>query len=357
MRSLLLIYKLLGILLILSGGFLQAQTIGIWLSHDEIMQLPMSGTAWDNVKDEADQSTGSPNLSNQDDRTNVRVLAKALVYVRTGDDSYRQDVIDACMDAIGSEGGRTLALGRELGAYVISADLVGLPPDKDAIWRQFIRDMLTHELSGKTLVSTHEERPNNWGCHAGATRAAIAVYLNDTAELERTAEVFKGWLGDRNSYSDFSYGDLSWQSDAGNPVGINPLGATINGNNVDGVLPDDQRRGGGFTWPPFQENYVYEGLQGAIVQATILHRAGYDVFNWEDQALLRAYTWLHDEINFPASGDDNWQPHLVNFYYGTNFPAPSPTTPGKNNGWTDWTHAGTNNSNPPPSIPQNVRVE
>lgn len=46
----------------------------------------------------------------------------------TGTQSYRTDVINACMDAIGTEsGGRTLALGRELGAYVIAADLVGLP--------------------------------------------------------------------------------------------------------------------------------------------------------------------------------------------------------------------------------------
>ncbi|MCB0291540.1 MAG: alginate lyase family protein, partial [Calditrichaeota bacterium] len=230
-------------------------------------------------------------------------------------------------------------------------------PDKDAIWRQFIRDMLTENLQGKTLVSTHEDRPNNWGTHAGATRAAIAVYLNDTQELERTAQVFKGWLGDRSSYAGFSYGDLDWQANPSQPVGINPVGSTKNGHSIDGVLPDDQRRGGGFTWPPPKENYVYEALQGVLAMAVILYRAGYDVWNWEDQAIRRAFEWLHNEANYQAASDDTWEPHVVNHYYGTNFPAPVPSSPGKNVGWTDWTHAGTSSSNPPPSTPQNLRIE
>jgi hypothetical protein len=104
------------------------------------------------------------------------------------------------------------------------------------------------------------------------------------------------------------------------------------------VLPDDQRRAGGFTWPPPKENYVWEALQGALAQAVILDRAGYDCWEWSDQALLRAVTWLHEECDYPASSDDTWQPHVVNFFYGSDFPAPVPSNPGKNVGWTDWTH-------------------
>jgi hypothetical protein len=266
-------------------------------------------------------------------------MAKALVYARTGEARYRNEVIDACMAAIGTEsGGRTLALGRELIAYVIAADLVGLPADKDATFRTWLRQTLSETLDGRTLVSTHEDRPNNWGTHAGASRAAVAAYLGDRAELDRAARVFHGWLGDRASYSGFEYGELDWQSNPSAPVGINPKGATKDGHSIDGVLPDDQRRGGGFTWPPPAENYVYEALQGALAQAVIFSRAGYDVWNWEDKALLRAFQWLHDQADFSASGDDTWQPHVVNHYYGTNFPAPTPAAPGKNVGWTDWTH-------------------
>ena len=84
-----------------------------------------------------------------------------------------------------------------------------------------------------------------------------------------------------------SYGDLDWQADQGRPVGINPPGATIDGHNVDGVLPDDLRRAGGFTWPPPRENYVYEALQGALLQAELLSRAGYPAYDWSNRAMLR----------------------------------------------------------------------
>jgi hypothetical protein len=350
---------LIGYLLVVAGSaHLPAQTNGIWISAAELAQLPMSGPAWNNLKTEADKPTGTPNLSNQDDPTNVRVLAKALVYARTGISSYRDDVIQACMDAIGTEeGGRTLALGRELIAYVIAADLVGLPPDNDALFRLWLKDVRHKDLQGRTLISTHEDRPNNWGTHCGASRVALAVYLNDTTEVAHSAEVFKGYLGDRASYAAFAYGDLDWQADPGQPVGINPLGAVKQGHSIDGVLPDDQRRAGGFSWPPPKENYVYEGLQGALAQAVILYRQGYDVWNWEDQALLRAFKWLHNEANFPAEGDDTWEPHLVNYFYGTDFPAPIPSRPGKNVASTDWTHSGNNSGNPPPATPQNVKVE
>ena len=104
-------------------------------------------------------------------------------------------------------------------------------------------------------------RPSNWGAHAGASRAAIAVYLGDRVELEKTARVLKGYLGDRSSYAEFRYRkDVSWQCDQTSPVGLNPAGCTKHGRSIDRVLPDDQRRAGGFRWPPPKENYVYGAL-------------------------------------------------------------------------------------------------
>lgn len=317
----------------------QAVTEGIWISKAELAARPTSGRAWDRLKAQADGPAGTPDLSNQDQMNNVYVLAKALVYARTGQVKYRTEVRAQCMAAIGTEvDGRTLALGRELAAYVIAADLVGLEPSEDQRFRAWLRTCLQESLGGMTLRSTHEKRPNNWGTHAGASRAAVAAYLGDRAELERTAKVFRGWLGDRAAYSGFSYGSLSWQANASRPVGINPRGATKLGHSIDGVLPDDQRRGGDFTWPPPGENYVYEALQGAMVQAVILSRAGYDVWNWSDRALLRSYRWLRDVASYPASGDDTWQLPLVERYYGIDLWSGGSVRSGKNMGWTDWTH-------------------
>ena len=317
---------------------------GIWVSAAEIAALPMSGSAWNNLLSEANGSCGTVDLANQDQNNNVCIMAKALVFARTGNAGYLVDVVTALTQVVNSGiyTGRALALGRELAAYVIAADLIDLEsqnPTLDALFRTTIRALLTAPTTeAGSLQECHERRPNNWGTHCGGSRAAVAAYLGDTAELARVAQVFQGWLGDRSSYAGFSYGDLSWQCDSSRPVGINPAGCTRNGNSLDGVLPDDQRRGGTYTWPAPQENYVWEALQGALVQAVILDRAGYPVWDWSDRALLRAVQWLHSQNNYPASGDDSWQPHIINRYYGTNFPAPVPSQPGKNVGWTDWTH-------------------
>ena len=312
---------------------------GIWIGPAEIAQLPMQGPCWDRLLQEAQAPAGKPDLSDQEEQVHQRVLAKALVFARTGDTKLRFEVIDAVLGAMGTErGARTLAVGRNVIAYVIAADLVRLPPDEDARFRDWLRDLLDEKLHGKSLRSTHMERPNNWGQHAGASRAAIAVYLGDRDELEQTARVFKGWLGDRSSWTEFEYGDYSWQADREHPVGINPAGATRDGHSIDGVLPDDQRRAGPFTWPPPHENYVYGALQGAMAQAVILSRAGYDVWQWQDKALLRAFLWLQREAHYPPEGDDVWLLPLVDHFYGTHFWDGTPTLPGKNMGWTDWTH-------------------
>jgi hypothetical protein len=218
----------------------------------------------------------------------------------------------------------------------------------DEQFSAWLATCLTERLESKTLISTHEDRPNNWGTHAGASRMAVARYLRDDAALARAAAVFKGWLGDRSAYAGFTYGDLAWQADPAKPVGINPKGATKSGRDIDGVLPDDQRRGGGFVWPPPKEKYVYEALQGAIAQAVILQRAGHDPFSWQDEALRRSYQWLHAVCLYGATGDDTWQPHVINHFYGTQLRLPVSTRPGKNVGWTDWTLGAPASSEPEP---------
>jgi hypothetical protein len=111
------------------------------------------------------------------------------------------------------------------------------------------------------------------------------------------------------------------------------------GHSIDGVLPDDQRRSGGFQWPPPHENYTYEALQGAVVEAEILSRNGYpDVWEWQDRALLRAYAWLRVVALYPAVGDDRWQLPIIDRHYGSQFWDRALTTPGKNMGFTEWTH-------------------
>jgi hypothetical protein len=322
---------------------------GIWISRTKISRLPTSGSAWTNLLSAASQSCGRVDLSDQNQKTNVCVLAKALVFARTGTPSYRTDVVRAIEQIVssGTYHGRALALGRELGAYVVAADLIrlkGYDADLDRAFRSKLRNLRTTYTSEgpSNLIECHEKRPNNWGTHCGATRVAIAAYLGDSDDLARAARVFRGFLGDRSSYASFNFGgpedDMTWHCDPRRPVAINPAGCERNGRMIDGILPDDQRRSGSYSWPADHENYVWEALQGVVGQAVILSRAGYDVWNWENRAILRAVRWLYNTNRYPAEGDDTWMPHIVNQAYGTSFSAPVPAKPGKNFGWSDWTH-------------------
>ena len=82
-----------------------------------------------------------------------------------------------------------------------------------------------------TLVSTHETRPNNWGTHAGAARAAVARYLDDTAQLARTAAgVPRLARRSRLRTPASSSATLSWQCNPAQPVGINPKGCSRAGH-------------------------------------------------------------------------------------------------------------------------------
>jgi hypothetical protein len=137
---------------------------------------------------------------------------------------------------------------------------------------------------------------------------------------------------------------MSWHLDESMPVGINPAGAVREGESIDGAQPEEMRRGCGFQFPPCPTGYPWEALQGALAAAEILHRRGHDVFEWSDRALLRAAQFLYAlHARYPtdgwdASGDDEWQLWLLRFRYGVDLGAVAPARPGKNVGFTDWTH-------------------
>ena len=308
----------------------------MWLSRAEIMKLPTEGEAWNQLRKTAYSEWGKADLSDQNHDHNTNVLAGALVAVRTKDEKLAKKVRVQIRSIPETEnGGTTLALSRNLLAYVIAAGLVGLD---DPEFDRWLREVRHEKLKGKTLISTHEVRPNNWGTHAGASRIAVAIYLGDRADLGRSARVFQGWLGDRKTYAGFKYGDLSWQADSKLPVGINPKGAVKKGRNIDGVIPDDMRRGGAFRWPPGKTGYPWAALNGVVIQAELLHRQGYDAWSWSDQAIRRAVAFL-ERIGWDVKGEDEeWLVHLVNARYGTRFRVPTVARVGKNFGWTDWTH-------------------
>jgi hypothetical protein len=325
----------------------------------------MSGAAWARMKATADGDLGTPTLAALDASHDVKTLAVALVYARTGDVRYRQKAAAAIRAVMGSEkGGLEIMVARSLADYVIAADLINLhtyDPALDGQFRAWLSALRHEQFRDGTLISEDESAANNHGTMAGASRLAIAVYLGDAQELARTAQVFRGWLGDRAAYAGFEYKHgLSWQADPLHPVAIEPPGAAKMGHSLDGAMPEEMRRGHcGFRWPPCPTDYPWEGLQGAVVQAMILSRQGYDVWNWQDKALLRAVQFLaslqQQYGGWWATGDDTNVPWLINHVYGTRFPTSTPEI-GANLGWTDWLYGPASPSARPDRVPPKLRV-
>lgn len=325
----------------------QVMAGNIWISPQELSSLPTSGSAWDEIRNIANNNIGSA-VGGHNDNHDTETLAQALVAARLNDNSLKAKVADNLMSAIGSDAnGNSLSISRNLASYVIAADVIDFKnydPSRELKFRNWVANMLTKEhdgggcgSSGCSIIGKHEDRPNNHGTMAGASRVAASLYLNNVSDVARAARVFEGYLGNRNAYAGFKYGETSWQADAGKPVGINPKGASKSGHSIDGVLPDDMRRGGSFQWPPLPTGYVWEGLQGAVTQAEILHRAGYDSWNWGDKALLRAVKYLYS-IGWEPEGDDMYIIQIINYRYGTNYSVGAKVGHGKNMGWTGWTH-------------------
>jgi hypothetical protein len=329
-----------------------AGTTGLWISNAELLALPTSGAAWTALEAAARSSWGTPDLGDLNSTHDTKVLAGALVAARTNDAALRAKTF-AGIDAVRSTGySRVLELARNIQSYVIAADVIDLrtaSPSTDAAFRTFLAGLLRRPLQGHSggtdLKSTARLSPNNWGCHARAAVAAIQLYLGQRSQASTGVAVwFRGWLGDRSAYSGFdgNYIDSGWHVDFTRPVGVNPRGATKDGHDFDGLLPEDERRASTYTWPAPKESYTWEALQGTVVTAALLDRAGLVPLTASDSAVLRAVQW-HYRPNFPgnttypAEGDDTWIPWVVNTLYGISLPT-APASSGKNMGFTDWTH-------------------
>jgi hypothetical protein len=317
----------------------------VWVSRADLMSRPVNGPLWTDLQWTADGTFPPAKVSDQDSNHDMRTLAAALVWARTGLTSYRAKAADAINRAIGTErNGYTLALARNLAGYAVAADLIDLKtykPTADTRFRTWLSAVRRENLHGLTLITTHERRSNNWGAMAGVSRIAADLYLGDTADLDRAATVFRGYTGERSAYAGFEFGDMSWQANPSFPVPINPPGATKDGLSIDGALPDDMRRGCAFQVPPCPTYYAWEAMQGIIMQADLLSHHGYPAFAWSENAVYRAARFLRilDRLygGWWVQGDDIWQPSVLNHAYGPVFPS-NGTGAGKVFGWTNWVY-------------------
>ena len=329
---------------------------GILMPRAELLSLPTSGAAWTALKAVADEPLGTPNLCDQDSKHHLRTFAAALVYARTGVASYGSKARSGVMAALPTQvvgcHNATLALGRQLAAYVFAADFADLSGTADSTFRSWLSAIRTKNVGGhsvwNSIIATHKLAPGNWGAHAGSARIAADLYLGDTTDLAAAAKVTRGFLGDRSAYAGFTDNldsdDLSWTC-TGSAATYTPEdpACTRSGINLDGAIATDISRGGPLHWPPLDPGIPYqlESIQGVGLQVEMLYRHGYpDAWTWSNSALKRAAAIV---TRSGAAGGTGWNattasrqmPWLLNKRYGTSIPTRAAGM-GRSIGFTDW---------------------
>jgi hypothetical protein len=328
---------------------------GVWISQQEIMNLPASGTAWNIVVTWAGKSIGSPSINDQDSDQDGIALAKAYTCARIGE--HCPELISALntLSSSAPSGDRALAWGRNLPMWIISADVLinsgrssGLNIAQFRNWADTAIRTTSQEAG--TIIQCHEQRSNNWSTMCGGARMAVHSFLGDTTGLNRAWDVYRGYMGDRSSgaYTGFSGGQqcTNWRCPGNcDKIWVNPKGCMKSGHLFDGALPHEMQRQGewnGTTWPPpFETSYPWNGLAGLVVQAEIMSRRSYPSWTIADSAILRAYSWDVDEAqkSVETAGEASWMPWVINRRYNRNYPVQFHTDPGQNAGYLEWTHA------------------
>jgi hypothetical protein len=348
-----------------------AATDYILMSRSALLARPVSGAAWASMVDTAKQPLGTANLCDQNEDHHLRTLSAAIVYARTGAANYGTKARAGVMAAIGTSRvgceNATLALGRQLMAYVLAADFAGLSGASDTTFRSFLSTIRTKIVGGhsiwNSLEHTQLESPNNWGAYAGASRIAASLYLGDASDVSQASRITRGFLGDRSAYAGFgatlSSAALSWTCSGSQATytPVNPA-CTRAGVNVDGAVVADISRGGSLRWPPGSEgvSYQMESIQGLGLQVELLYQNGYSgAWDWSSAALKRMAGVV---TRSKASGGTGWNgtraarqmPWLLNLRYGTNIPTAA-SGMGRAIGFTDWLYGGGGSTPPPPPPP------
>ena len=344
---------------------------GIWMSPEELKSRPTSGAAWDALRYDAARDPGAAAITDQHSTHDTYTMAAALVCARTGE--YCDKAKNQLIAAMGSETGADWhSVARNLGAYVIAADVMGLRADGNAsslgtkvqtwigsfLTRNDIKANAGEPVQGYRRIGPFHSGSNS-AAQEGFVHAAVAAYMHDKAALDRAWDAFRTFscepgAPDRENIDLRTGLEWDWEHSETAPCAINPKGTTKTipaGRpgagmtvRIDGAIINDMRRGGMFQWEPGWTQYPWTGLQGYVPAALLLYRAGYPAFEVADRAVYRTHEYLK-HIEDQTSGD--WFDgvrgaeviQLVNWYYKSSFPMnKSAIGASRTFGYSDWTH-------------------
>ena len=321
------------------------------ISRADLMALPTSGTAWNSVRASADASA-SPDLCNQDNKADINALAAGIVYARTGDEEYKAKVIDLIGKAMASQkdgcNNAVLAMGRQLGGYVLAADFAGY---REPVFTDWLAMVVEREVGGHSrwhqLRFTAYDSANNWGTFALASVTAVDIFLNRTADIEKDWQTFASYGvsygGQFNKTSDYNeqWSCYSTTSSGKLPVAINPSVMLVNnapvpciksGINLDGAPVEDSSRSAFGSY----STYIHESLQGYAVMAQLWNRTGREGWTVNNSQVCRAVQFGDRAGRTNDSSVSYFVVHMANRFCGLSLPTNTPTSGGRMFGFSDW---------------------
>lgn len=311
------------------------------ISRADLMALPTSGASWNTIKSSADAST-TPNLCDQNNKANVNALAAGIVYTRTGDTAYRTKVINLINAAIASQrggcGSAVLAMGRQLGGYVLAADFAGY---RDPAFLTWLETIVDRKIGGHGrwdgMRFTAYDSANNWGIFAMASVLAVDIFLNNEANIEKDWRVFSaygvphGWPFVKGAAYDERWSCIATDSTGKLPIAINTP-CVRDGINLDGAPVADAIRApfGSFS------GYIHKALQGHVVMAQLFNRAGYDGWGVNDRQVCRAAQFADRAGRLNDHNVAYYVAFMANRFCGLNFQTFTPTKGGRLFAFSDW---------------------
>jgi hypothetical protein len=356
-----------------------------------LASLPTSGRAYESMKKTADDamatmdlsepaSSASPWLPNyQDASTGIgkgaATLAAALVYARTGEVRYRDFVIKVNRFVIGSENSasnngtgdydKMLAVMRQISAYVMAADLVGMNPNitgsragwSETVWRTWLGALRTKQVgttANKDTIVENNYMATNHSTWGFASRIAIDIYLGDRVDLAAAVErvkLFTGEITTGTPWIKSNAYDPAWACLAGAPAGsFIPINPSACGADKDGVIVEDASRSA-YSFPKWDDagiDYSFHGYGAQLVAALLLDRQGYDVWNWGDRAFKRVMDRL-DRLGVATGNSRVTATHvswIPRHFYGVSYPTVA-AQPSDTLGYTDWLYGTATTPAPP----------
>jgi len=300
----------------------------------EVAGRPVSGRPWDAVLKVAKATWATPDLCNKDNKGDVQALAGALVYARTGDTAFQLKAIAAIRVAVATQrdgcSSAVLALGRQLGGWVLAADYAGY---RDSTFVQWVGQIRTREVGGHgrwhQLRYTAGNSSNNWGIWALASVIAADRYLGDTTALAEDWAIFHGYGDGTHSFQPTTEYLPGWNCTT--YFAIEP--GHCGNPDHNGAPVEDASRSGNTTTP--HAGYVNEALSGLVIQAMLLDRAGMPAWSVNTgqlqrvaDFLVRTGTWNTQSVAYFAG----W---MINSVYGTTYPAKAGNG-GRMFAYTDW---------------------